>query len=373
MKFHLWEVYSPDRISVDIKKGLKNRIKNLIKGKIKKTANKLKINPARLYDYFVYQHFPIPLNFLMNIARRFKIPLMEIEQNIILYKHKFVPLKNSIKKPKLPIEINPYFTSLVANLYFDGSLPRDGKGTYYNQKNKEIMEDFIKKVNCVFGEVYYSLRLDHKGVLKCRIPRIIGEICKSVYNVNSFTGSESRMSKKIFDFDTEHKMVFVLTAIIDEGSISYDGNIMFGLSNKKLCKDVRAMCIQIGLTVNDLKKKKNSNFYYFHIKSLKKLYDIIRKISKIYPFISLRYKAERLKIALEIKNMSLDYRKKFAKKSNNLILNELKNKTCSANYLASKYLISPRTISKYLYELMEKKKINRKKVGQEYYYFLNRS
>jgi len=61
-----------------------------------------------------------------------------VEKNILIYRQLSAPLKNSVKTPKIPINISPYLTSIVSNLFFDGSMPKDGKGAYYNQKNEQI-------------------------------------------------------------------------------------------------------------------------------------------------------------------------------------------------------------------------------------------
>ena len=369
MKIHLWNAYNPKKISVNVKDKFKNRIKKDIENNIYKIARELKITPARLYEYFIYQDSPIPLTTLIKICKIIRISLMEMEINIIMYKHMFVPNKNSIKDPKLPLKISPYFTSIIANLYFDGSVPKDGKGTYYHQKKEEIMDDFINKIKSVFGDVQYSIRRDHRGVLKCRIPRIIGEICKSVYNIESFGTFDSRLSKFIFDLPKQHKIAFIITAILDEGSITYDGTIMFGVNNKELCEDVRILCNQIGLNTNRVRNTKNTDSYYFHIKSLNYFYDMYRKFSRNYPLISLNYKGERLRKALEIKRKKFYYTKTFADKRKNMILKNLKEER-TINYLSSKYLIPPRTIRRYMYEWMKGGIVSRNKIGNEYVYFV---
>ena len=247
-------------------------------------------------------------------------------------------------------------------------MPKDGKGTYYNQKNEVIMNDFILKLKMVFGNVKYFLTKDHHGVLKCRVPRLIGEICKSIYKINSFGTFDSRISKFIFSLSRDHQISFVITAILDEGSIAYDGTIMFGVTNKEMCEDVRKLCLQIGLNASDLKNKKNSDFYYFHIKSIGEFYKLIKQFSKKYPLISLRNKMERLSKALEIKNQKFYYTKNFAEKRKNLILIDLK-KERTINQLSSKHLIPPRTIRRYMYCFMKEGIVNRRKRGNQYYYF----
>ncbi len=370
MKIHLWESYNPKKISVDINQDFKEELSKNIKNNVYGFAKKLNITPARLYDYFIYQNSPIPLIILINLCKLHNVSIIEMEKNITMYKQMSVPNKNAIRNPKLPIRSTPYFTSIIAHLFFDGSVPRDGKGTYYNQKNKLIMKDFINKAREVFGDIQYSIKKDHRMVLKCRFPRIVGEICKQVYEISSFGTFDARVSDKLFKLSKEHKIAFILTAILDEGSIAYDGTMMFGVNNPKLCNDVRRLCSEIGLKTNKIRNKKKSNYYYFHIKSINRFFNIANKFSKKYPLISLRHKEERLKKSLEIKKQKSYHTKEFADKRKELILLELKKFECSISYLANKFLFPPRSIRRYMYAWIKDNKISRKKVGSEYIYFI---
>lgn len=370
MGIHIWDLKEMDaNIVVEVKTPLKDQIKKLIKTNIYFFAKELKIKPTRLYEYFIWKKSMIPLKILMEISKKANIKKEEIEKNIIVLKQQHVPSKNSIKNPKLPIQISPYLTSIVSHLFFDGSMPKDGKGTYYNQKDNEIMGDFIKRVRYIFGEVYYSLRLDHRGVLKCRIPRIVGEICKYIYKVDSFGSFDSRIPPKIFSLNKDHKVAFVLAGILDEGSITYDGSIQFGVSNKKMMVDFKNLCAELNLDTTPIKEGKLRH-YYLYISSREKLYQLNKSFTKKYPLFSLRYKGERLKKALEIKKKKFFYTKNFADKRKALILNELKKNKCSVNFLASKLLIDPRAIRRYMYSFMIDKKVKREKSKNEYIYSL---
>jgi len=369
MDIHLWDTYNSEKISVDISKELKDKISLLIPNK-QEFARKIKITPARLYDYFVYQKTPIPLNILMKILKLLKISQHRIEHRIIMYKQLYVPCYNSVENPKLPLEITPYFTSIVANLYFDGSVPKDGKGTYYNQKNEEIMNNFVKRLEKVFGNVQHTINEDHRGVLTCRVPRIIGEICKSVYNVDSFGTFDSKISDKIFSLPLEHKIAFVLTAIIDEGSITHDGRTFFGVSNKILCDGVKLLCKQIGLETTEVKQKLNSNHYYFYIKSKEKLMELINLFNKKYPFISLNYKEKRLRYYFEIKKYPGLRTKKGADERRDKIISSLKEGSKSGNQLTEELLIPPRVVRRHLKYLINANKISRIKISNQFIFSL---
>lgn len=371
MELHIWDFLNKGfQISVDLNKKMKEKIESLIKDKIYEISDKLKIHPARLYDYFIYKNHEIPLKSLYNLSKILIIPLSDIEDNIILYKQKHVPAINSIKNPKLPIKIDPYFTSLVANLFFDGSVPEDGKGTYYNQKNEKIMNDFIKKINNIFGDVSYSLKRDHRGVLKCRMPRLVGEICREIYRVKSFGTFDSEVPEILSNLDNNHKIAFVLTAIIDEGSIAYDGSIIFGVSNKILAEGVNNLCQNIGLKTGGVKTRKDSQHYYFYITSKQELKQIIDKFSKKYPLISLDYKKDRLEKALQIKRIKSYHTSEFFKCRIAKVIKELKNKPCTINEMSNKLILPPRTLRRYMYKLIDKRYVTREKVSGEYLYYL---
>lgn len=370
MKIHLWNCYNPFRISVDIKEDMKDKITTAVRGDMYRIADKLKITPARLYDYFVYRTLPIPLDFLLKLSGFLGISKEELERNITMYKQKLVPIKNSVKNPKFPLEINPYLTSIVAHLFFDGSVPADGKGTYYHQKNKEIMDNFVKKINYVFGEVFYFLKLDYKGVLKCRMPRIIGEICKYLYKIKSFGSFDARVPKKIFNLNKEHKKAFVLTAIIDEGSITYCGQIMFGVCNRLLCEDVKRLCNSLGLKTTKVTRKSKTSYYYFYINSKKELLEIANSMSKKYPFISLNYKGERLSHYFKTKKYPGLRTKEGGDLRKKNILKAIHKNPKSANQLSIELLIPPKSLRRHLKFLVNKGKAKSIKKGHEHIYFV---
>jgi len=369
MDMHIWEIYNKNKISLEITQELREEIKSKINNNIYRISSEIKIHPSRLYDYFFYKTLPIPLKVLMDLFDMFDIPLSKMEKEITMYKQLHVPSKNSIIKPKLPLKSNPYLTSIVANLFFDGSVPKDGRGTYYNQKNPKIMNDFINKIKYVFGDVYYSIKTDHRGVLKCRMPRIVGEICKRIYDINSFGSFDSKLPKIIFNLDEEHKMSFVITAILDEGSISYDGNIMFGVSNKPMCEDVRNLCNILKLNPGNVKRKSDTNHYYFHIKSKDKLMGILEFMNKKYPLISLHYKEDRLRYYFKIKKNIVRHTQEFGNQRKYRIIQSISRKPKTVNHLAKELLIPPRSLRRHLINLQKQGKVKNIKKGNENVYF----
>lgn len=369
-KIHIWDIEDiNNKIVVNIDDTLKNLITDKIKS-INKITKELDIKSSRFYEYFIWKKSFIPAQILFKIAEILNISKYLIEKSILEYKQLHVPRKNSVVNPNLPIIVNPYFTSVISHLFFDGSFPKDGKGTYYNQKNKFIMENFIEKTKVVFGDVSFTLKKDHRGVLKCRMPRIIGEISKSIYNIDSINSFDSRIPRIIFKMNNNHKIIFIITAIIDEGSVAYDGSIQFGVTNKYMIEDFKGLCKDVDLETTKIKKGK-SGHYHLYIKSPEQFFRLYKNISKKYPLLSLEYKGDRLKKALEIKNKKFYYTKKFKNKRINLVIGSLKEKENSINNLAEKYLIPPRTLRRYMYSLIKENRVFRKKVSNEFIYYLH--
>lgn len=365
---HLWELHNPKRISVDLSERSRDYFAELIGKKIYKVANESKVTPSRIYDYFFNKTTPIPLSRLLRLTKLFGISPEKIEKEINSYKHKLVPIKNSIFDPILPLKISPYLTSITSHLFFDGSLPSDGKGAYYSEKGVIPMESFTRKLQDVFGDIQYSVVRDHRGILKCRFPRIAGEICKKIYEVDTFHGNIARIPEKIFNLNKDNRSAFFISGIFDEGSISYDGHIIFGVNNKPLCEDLRRLGLGLNLNISEVKTKIHPKFYYFHIKSIREFHKFVKEFSSKYPLISLDYKMKRLEKAIEIKDQKFEYTKDFSDKRKVMIFKELKKGEKTINQLASKLLIPPRTIRRYMYNLMNQNKITRVKIGTEYYY-----
>ncbi len=370
MFYHIWELVdnSKVKICVNLEASLKEKIALQVKGKIEKIATQLNINKARLYEYFIHKSSFIPLNVLLNLCKLLKLSEFDIEKKVIAYRQHHSNV--IIKSPKLPLKITPLTTFLTSHIYFDGSLPKDGRGTYYNNKSKAIMKDFTDSLNNAFGDVHHIISLDHKGVLKCGMPRIIGEILKFIYKVRSFACKESEISNFILSLPYEHKLAFVIGALVDEGSVAYDGSVIFGVANYKLASQTNKLCRGVGIKTSQVKRKKNSDFYYFYVKNIKTLRKKASYIQRRFKPISLEYKMKRLEKALIIREQKFKYTPDFAEARRKKILDALKYKSTTANNLAISLLISPRSIRRHLQYFIIGGKVVKEKVSNEYLYSL---
>lgn len=200
--------------------------------------------------------------------------------------------------------------------------------------------------------------------------RNIGEILKHTYKVNSFGTKDSKISQFILELSNEDKISFLISALVDKGSVAYDGSVIFGVMNKELAEKVNYISENLGIVTNGIKQKKNTDFYYFYIKDIEKLKKEAEKIQKKYPYVLLRHKLEILSKVFEIRKRKYEYTPGFADKRIRKVITLIKEKDMKINELSHILLIPPRTLRRYMYSLIKESKIVRRLDGREYIYSL---
>lgn len=305
-EYHIWELISraPHRIRVKLSNYFqeklvlhlpKNISKNIRKTNSSKYAEGTKVSCTRWYNWFNYQNLSIPLWVAMTLTELANLSLEEMEQNIVSYKYK-TPDWVCISKPKLPLKFDPVFVSLSSHFCFDGSLPRDGKGAYYSQKNQLQINNFLAMVEHCFGKVYVTIGKDGKNIPKIRLPRLTGDICKHVCGFESFGTFDTNIPKQLLDLPRDYILAILISAIIDEGGIMTDA-LQLQLSNEPLVRNLKEICTTLGYTTSKIKERSfvgKAKAYYFYIISLQTLYDDLSYIQKDYKLLSLTFKEPAL-------------------------------------------------------------------------------
>jgi len=382
-KYHLWEFYPNAiydfqvKLSGSFKKKLiENSCKN--KAEFIRRVNNSKYASAggnasysRWFNWFRYNDVNIPLWASMAMTELAGISLDELEKEIIFYKQKLTPNRVCVTDPILPIEFTPEFVSLASHFCFDGSLPKDGKGAYYSQKNDTQVELFIGKIQLCFGKTYYKKRRGKKRIWSIRYPRFIGETCKNVCEFSTFDSITAKIPAKIFDLGKKFRLAFLISAIVDEGGIGTE-YIQLLLKNKVLIEGLHKICLELGYSCSIIRNKKNKEgVYYFYLKSVSSLYKDVCELSETNPLISFGFKTKDIEFILE--NQSFPVGKSTlvnAKKRKIRILGKL-IKPKSVKELALELKINARSMRRLLLKLTNQGRIYRIKKGHSYLYALN--
>lgn len=349
----------------------KNKTINLLNNTSYARKGNVKASFARWFNWFKYNNINIPLWAAMGFCELTNISLVEMEKNIISYKQKLTPNRVSVKSPILPIEFNPTLVSLASHFCFDGSLPKDGKGAYYSQKNMKQVNNFIDKVKRCFGDTYVTIGRDGKGIPKIRLPRFVGEFCKYICNFDNFGTFDSKIPSNLMK-SKEFKLAILISAIVDEGHLQ-DNYIQFKLSNKKLIKDIEFICHSLSYKcskINRRERKGYPNSYYFYMKSIKKFYQDYLNFNKKFPLISLTFKTKKLQFFISTANYPKGASTiNSAKSRKEIIINCLK-KSKTSYEIAEETSINPRSVRRLLFMLLKEGKIKRVKTNHFYYYSL---
>ena len=366
---YILRVYLSDRF----KKKLLNKFPKNKTDLIKQLNNhpyskksKFKVSQARFFNWFKYNDLSIPLWVAMIFCEIAEIPLEEMEKEIVSYKQKTVD-RVCIKKPNLPIEFDPVFVSFSSHFCFDGSLPKDGKGAYYSQKNQEQINNFVQKAKYCFGDLSVYITKDKKDVAKIRLPRFIGEICQYLCKFNSFGTFDCQIPHFLLELDKDYKLAILISAIIDEGTVMTE-YIQLNLGNRGLVKDLHKICNNLDYECSDVNKATRS--YYFYIKSIKKFYEDYKDINNRHNLISLTFKEQAIKDILTF-NQFPNSKSTIEDSEINMkkLINLLKIPKTSKE-LALQLSIKPRTIRRYVLRLLKERRIKRERKGQQFYYSL---
>ncbi len=382
-KYHIWEFY-PNAI-YDFQVRLSDVFKEKLiehshenKAEFIREINNSKYagmeahaNYSRWFNWFKYKDVNIPLWAAMAMAELTEIPLDKLEKEIIFYKQKLTPNKVSVTNPILPVELTPEFVSLAGHFCFDGSLPKDGKGSFYSQKNDSQTDLFIETIQFCFGKTHYAKRRDNKEVWSVRFPRFIGESCLHICEFETFHSSKARVPESLCGLDKKFKLAFLVSAIVDEGSVGTE-YVQLLLKNKGLIEDLHKICLELGYSCSDIKGKLcKDGVYYFYIKSVSELFRDICTLSKEHPLLSFGFKTKDILFILESRFFPSGKPTLVAveKRKTEVLSNLISPK--SVRELALELRINARSLRRILLKLTNQGKLKRFKKGYPYLYVKN--
>ncbi len=339
-KINIWDL--GDKINIKVKPNFIDLINNKIKFqfKTKRNVHKILIKYYKIpFSTFKdkikrgYNHF-IDLEVLLNLCKILKIPLVELQNNIIAYKTRRGC--NFISNPKLPIKITPIFDMLIAHHMADGNVvdPKNGRKPYfsYRQYNKRYRNLYIQKIESVFGKLNYKKDyFNNEKTTQIFFPVVASNLLFKHYNLNlnSFKGEISRIPKEIFSKNNKYKLTFIIAFIIDEGNI--DSNlILIRIKNKGLIQDIQTLCDDLNYKTTLSKTKDNMFNLYILSTSTNKFYKDYCDLLKIHPEVNLGYKGQKIEEFIN----RLDKSKRYIKGNKDKILKLLLNKKLTINELA---------------------------------------
>lgn len=219
--------------------------------------------------------------------------LREIEKNIEYYTG--TGKSHPIINPKLPLYLTPEMVSVIFHFVGDGHIGRKRIVSSYRQMNKIGLNNFLKKLQNIFGDFDYP-----KGEFKdgrLNIPKIITEFYKYYFKLPNTNTFEAYIPKNIKRLGKDFLVAGLISFIIDEGHVG-EVITIYG-KNKKLMEDIREIGIKCGYLCHPIREKyahTKFDVYRFSIssRSYNKFYEDILKLSKLFSTCNLAQKQEKL-------------------------------------------------------------------------------
>ena len=165
----------------------------------------------------------------------------------------------------------------------------------YKQINKIGLNNFLKKLQMVFGDFDYPRKEFDNGRLN--VPKIITEFYLYYFKLPSTNTFESYIPENIKNLKRDFLVAGLISFIVDEGHVG-EVITIYG-KNKKLMTDIRDLSVKCGYLSHPLREKYaygKFDVYRFSIskKSYNKLYEDIKKLSELFPTCNLAQKQEKL-------------------------------------------------------------------------------
>ncbi|MBI2659743.1 winged helix-turn-helix transcriptional regulator [Candidatus Woesearchaeota archaeon] len=305
---------------------------------------------ALIWDYKINAEF-VPAWFVYESVMYLKMDLLEIEENIIAY---LTFRGRTIVHPKLPVEVKPEFSSLIAHMICDGTVREDR--FFYFQKDKDGLKRFIELIQNVFGNYSTNPQRGHT------VPLIFKEVISSYFKASKFGSLDCNLTNKIFELPRLHKVAILAGALLDDGhSVScirfYTASLDFAQSLKRLSESIGYKCTPI------IKRKPDAenwhNLYTFNIsaESIPKFYQDLTELFELYPKLHIGKKYDNIRKFVEIKNRAWEQRAKG--ETIKIILDTLKENGRSAQELSEITNTSLWTVYHHLQKLIKRGKLTK--------------
>ena len=306
----------------------------------------------------------MPLWLVLKLIRLCSFNLSQLDVKVLSYRSGGKGL--IITSPILPIKITPELDSIVIHLFGDGAA---GDFTpSYTQKNKEGVDNFIKKLENCFGKFEQS-RYFTQGKHQIKFPKSITDILSEYYSISSYHTFKSKIPNLILNHPRSCKLACIISFIIDEGCIR--DVITLYSSNLSLLGGIRNLVLDCGYGCSKIKQYPGRIYYSFNLSNMdfERIESDTEFLSKEFPTCGFSFKRKEFDFILQRKNVKNPKNKEITKQ---LILELLQKQILSAREISQKLGYAYCTIIHTLENLFEEKKIKRSiKEGKTYKWSIN--
>src|SRR3989344_8224252 len=201
-----------------------------------------------------------PLGLMIKLSNEIRVPLEELEKNIVEIRYKTNLYKRGgssgkpIINPKLPVVVNEDFAEILGHICGDGTIsksnPRKGIDLKYVNSEPALIDSFQDLVRNVFGDIEPNI-IRRNGIGYTRenyvlqYPSIVSLFILNVFDYK--TDIDMELPSFIFDMNPKAKAKFLRAMFDDESCVQVKRKkILFGLKPIKPVLDVIKLLSEFG-------------------------------------------------------------------------------------------------------------------------------
>ena len=267
-----------------------------------------------------------------------------------------------INRPELPIKVTPELESVVIHIFGDGAA---GDFTpSYTQKNRDSLDNFIKKLTNCFGSFEKSIYFT-QGKHQVKFPKAITDILTNYYSIKSYGSHKAEIPVKILQRKNKlYKLACLIAFIVDEGGVR--DVITLYSSNNTLLSQIRNLVLACNYSCSEVQTNVKTNYNYFSIsnKYIGKLYRDAQKLSQKYPTCNFSFKEDQIKFIIQRR---LNKNSKQSGATNKILFDILKKENLTARQISELTGYAYCTIIHNLEKLYKTKKVRRKMIKNKTY------
>ena len=307
----------------------------------------------------------MPLTLVLKLIKLNKEKIESLNKNTISYRSGGRGLV--VSKLVLPIKVTPELDSIVIHLFGDGSA---GEFTpSYTQKNKEGVDNFIKKLENCFGffekSVYFT-----QGKYQVKFPKAITDILSYYYQIKSYKSYESEIPVIILKRkDNLYKIACIAAFLVDEAQVR--DVVLFYSANKILIRGIKRLVKDCNYKSSEVKFNKKAREYYFCLsnKNIEKFYKDLKNLSTRFNTCNLSFKDKDVEFIIKRRKI---INPKDSKVTNEIITKLLeKEGTLTAQNISKLSNYAHCTVIHHLKDLYDKKTVKREKITNGSYLWSN--
>lgn len=163
-------------------------------------------------------------------------------------------LSKVIKNPKFPITFKPLLFKILGHIVGDGYIEVDNLAIGYTNQRIELIEEFKKNVNEIFGKIIPHERITKGNTYNIRYPIVLSIILSNL--LGSVYDLKNKISSIILQSDEKSKSLFLRALFDDEGYVVVKKyQIGIEMTNKEIIETIKKLLSEFGIETGKISEK----------------------------------------------------------------------------------------------------------------------